>query len=187
MKSMNFKVWLEAIVSPLNLGDAMKKTLEFNVQGKWEKVDSKRHPWYKNDKVFEGYKFTGRLRNAKAWDPDFFFLSAHAILEEPIENYDSIKGKDGLRIIASMFYFDGKGGYQKLGERSNVAGEGPLVAAKEKTPSFRSDGSSLKTPLELANWVNYIVSNFRKDGGDDDDEQPEPRSPEPSNSRLVSV
>lgn len=183
---MQFKKWfMEALVKKDNLAIALQKTLEFNVDGKWEQIDSRRHPWYENDKVFEGYKLTAKLRNTKAWNPDYFFLHTHAILEKPISDYDSIKGTEGLRIIATMFYFDGKGGYQQLGQRSNIAGEGPLVAGKQIKPSSNLNGPSLKSPLELAKWVNYVVSNFRKNDDDDDDE-PEVDSPLPTSGRSLA-
>jgi hypothetical protein len=187
---MSFKKWIsEAIVKSNDLANALKKTLEFNVEGKWEKVESRFHNWYKNDKVFEGYKFNGVLKHPKANNPDFFFLSAHAILEKPIQNYDSITGDSGLRIVASFFYFDGLGGYQKLGERSNLEGEySPAVALKKRSVTFESNGPSLKTPFELSEWINYIISKFKKNDdndGDDDDKEPE-ISPSPSFGRSLA-
>ena len=173
MGIMNFKLWLEAQVSSEDMGDALKKTMEFSIEGDW-KFQIKKEPSLRH-----GVKFTGELRNNKTPGNSYFFLSTYAIFFQPVFAYDSIAGGDALKITAMILFFDGKGGYVKLGERG---GEFPNLKINS------SYGYALKTPLELSQWTKFIVDNwnFRDDNGGDE-EEPEPWTPTPSDSKLVTV
>jgi hypothetical protein len=170
---VNFKQWMEATVSSEDIGTAMKKTLEFKVDGHW-KVQ------VKNEPNIPGVKILGELRNHKTAGASYFLLSAYAIFGQPLFAYDSVLGGDKLKIACSMLYMDGKGGYAKLGERSSLYG-----GSDPSSPY----GLALKTPFELAHWVKSVVDGFSGFGsdGDDNDEEPSPSQPEPSNSRLVTT
>lgn len=173
MRIMNFKMWLEAKVSSENMAEALKKTMEFTVDGNW-KFQIKKEPSLRH-----GVKFIGELRNHKTLGNSYFFLSTYAIFSQPLFSYDSVDGGDELRITAMILFFDGKGGYMKLGERG-----GEFTDLKTNA----SYGYTLKTPLDLAQWTKFIVDQFNLgSGGDNDDEEPSPQTPEPSNSRLLSV
>jgi hypothetical protein len=50
------------------------------------------------------------------------------------------------------------------------------------------DGPSLKTPLELAEWINKVISHTDIGDEDDGDDEPDlPEVPDPSGRRLVGV
>jgi len=169
---MQFRNWLEAVVSSENLADAMKKTLEMRVDGDWE------FEFPKDATRGDSVKITGKLRNSKASGKSYFFLSAYAIKGRPLFAYDSLAGGDGLRITAMFIYFDGKGGYSKLGERGGEYGD----------DSPKSNyGQPLKSPFWLADWVNGIVAGFDGFGGGGGDD-PEPEwSPSAGPAKLVGV
>lgn len=167
---MEFRSWLEATVSSENLAEAMKKTLEMRVDGDWE------FSFPKDITRGDSVKITGKLHNEKTHGSSYFFLSAYAIKEQPLFAYDSLGGGDNLRITASFIYIDGKGGYSSLGARGREY-------AGEDVES--SHGQPLKSPFWLADWVNYIVSEF-KGFGDGDEDEPE-WSPSPAPSQLVGV
>lgn len=169
---MKFKQWLqEAIVETKNLGEAIKKTLEFTVPGSWS-FDIAPHQW---NRPKDSVRVTGHLKNQKTPDSAFFFLSAYAILEKPIESYDSITGDTDMRIVASFLFFESKNKYRKLGERSNnILGNWG-----------EDDGKSLKTPYQLSQWINTLIDKFGKDD-DPPDESPK-NTPTPSIPQLVGV
>lgn len=170
---MEFKVWLEAVVSSSNLLDAMQKTLEMRVDGDWE------FGYPKDITRGESVKITGKLHNSKTLGGSHFFLSAYAIKERPGFVYDSLEGGEDLRITASFLYIDGKGGYSSLGARSReYAGESPNS----------NYGQPLKSPFWLADWVNHIVFGFDGFGGGGGDDEDEPEwSPSRGPASLVGV
>lgn len=169
---MEFRNWLETVVSSENLAEALKKTLEMRVDGDWH------FEFPKEITKEESVKLTGKLRNSKTKGNSYFFLSAYAIKEQPLFSYDSLEGGDKLRINASFLYLDGKGGYSKLGERSRDY--------HDESPGSNY-GSPIKSPYWLADWVNSIVSKFDGFGGDEgDDDEPE-FNPTRGPAQLVGV
>ena len=171
---MNFKEWLEAVVSSSDIGEAMSKTLELKVDGKWYDTEIKRE---KQANSPPSIKFIGKLRNKKTpYLADYFFVSVYAILGDRLApqefgfTYDSVSGSDDLQITASILYFvDSKGGgYVKLGER------GSGYMSQDPSAPY---GYSLKVPYDLATLVNSVVNRFKGYGKFDDDggdDEPEP-------------
>ena len=178
---MNFKTWLESTVSIKDIGEAIQKTLEFQIPGKWTFEIAPHHWNKKNDAI----RVTANLRNEKTLKPsNRFLISSYAILENPIETYDSIDGNSDMRIISSMHYIDRPGYVTKLSERSeNILGPSPWK--KNWGPH---DGKSLRTPYELSKWVSNVINDFGNDdndGGDDAPEETPPDNVPVSNPQLV--
>lgn len=184
---MKFKEWLEAVVSSSDVGEAIKKTLELRVGGKWYDTEIKREKTHPNSPP--SVKFIGKLKNEKTdmGGPDYFFVSVYAILGRDKApdfgfTYDSVSGSEDLRIAASIIYLDGRGGYVKLGERSSDhASQDPLAPY----------GWSLRVPYDLATWINSVIGKFDGYGKFDDDgndEDPEPEwKPSSDPAGLVHV
>ena len=176
---MNFKNWVEAVVSSDDIGEALKRTMDMQVEGKWWDVTVKKEGT--NPPVV---KFFGKLRNGRVVGQGYFYVTAYAILGHrngsPLFSYDTATGSDELRINGSILYMDGRGGYAELGVRNSDH------HSQDLSSSF---GWSLRTPFEFAKWVEGVVGRFEGfgggDDGDDDDESP--WTPTPSGSKLVSV
>lgn len=169
---MHFKSWMEAVVSSSDLMGAMQKTLEMRVDGDWEFG----HP--KDLTRGDSVKITGKLRNGKTLGGSYFFLSAYAIKARPGFTYDSLHGGEDLRITAMFLYFDGRGGYSKLGERGG----------EYHSESPRSNyGQPMKSPFWVADWVNHIVDGFKGFGGGGGDEEEPEWSPSAGPAHLVGV
>jgi len=175
---MNFKEWfMEAVVNTTDLANAITKTLEFKIPGKWSFDTSDNHQWHPHKAI----RVHGLLKNEKTPLPSqHFMVGVFAILEKPIESYDSIKGDSDMRIVAVCHYIQKPGHIRKLGERS-----------KDIYPRSgywgNHDGESLRTPYELANWIEAVINGFgNNDDGDDDDDTPE-YTPSPTPSALVGV
>jgi len=171
----------EAVVSSEDVGSALRKTMEMQVEGRWSDVGVKREGH--NPPVV---KFMGKLRNERTGygGPEYFYVTAYAILGgrngSPLFSYDTASGSEDLRINGSILYLNGRGGYAELGVRSSDH------HSQDLSSSF---GQTLRTPFEFAKWVEAVVGRFEgfgdfdDDGGDDD---VEPWSPVPSSgSRLV--
>lgn len=169
---MNFKTWLlnENVVRTENIGEAIKQSIEFaGIPGKWS-FTIKPHNWAG---AHNCVRITATLN--RGIDQPYFLVSTFAILEKPLETYDSKIGADGLRIVSGIMYLDGQGNYKKLSER----GDNPL----KKWSDF--DGKSLKTPYQLAKWVKNVIENFKEeDDGDGDVDSP---MPAPQSPQLVGV
>lgn len=170
---MQFRTWLETMVSSENLLEAVQRTLEMRVDGSWD------FGYPKDVTRGDSVKITGKLRNGKTYGSSYFSLSAYAIKERPVFGYDSLSGGDDLRITAMFLYFDGKGSYSKLGERGReFAGETPMS----------NYGQPIRSPFWLADWVNHIVSGFDGFGGGGGGEEDEPEwNPSRGPAQLVGV
>ena len=153
---MDFREWLsEATVQTKDIGEAIKKTLEFKIPGKW-KFDIAPHQWHNANAV----RISANLKNEKTPEPtQYFFLSVYAILKDLIKSYDSINGDTNMRIDASLHFIERPGLVRKLDEHQ-----------------------SLKTPYELAKWVESLIEKF----GDDEDDSPED-APSPFIPQLVGA
>jgi hypothetical protein len=178
---MNFRTWLEAVVSSEDVGEALKRTLVMQVEGKWWDVEVRREKTSP-----PAFKFMGKLRNERSGygGPDYFYVTAFAILGgrngSPLFSYDTAAGSEDLRITGSVLYLNGRGGYAQLGVRSSDH------HSQDLSSSF---GWSVRTPFEFAKWVEGVVNRFDgfgdyDDDGDDDDPET-PWSPEPSGLGLV--
>ena len=181
---MNFKEWIEAVVSSEDVGEALKRTLEMQVEGKWWDVEIRKEKT--NPPAF---KFIGKLRNEKSGygGPDYFYVTAFAILGSkngsPAFTYDTAGGGEDLRITGSVLYLNGRGGYSQLGVRSSDHHSQNLLSPF---------GWSVKTPFEFAKWVEGVVNRFDGfgdyDDDDDNDDEPKPEwKPNLDPAGLVNV
>ena len=164
---MDFKNWLnEAQVQTKDIGSAIEKTLEFKIPGTWD-FDSSPHQW---DRPHDAMRVSGTLKNHKTPGPtNYFFLSCYAIMETPISTYDSITGNTSMRIVASFHYVEAPGSVKKLGERSRS-----ITPPRSSGSWGKHDGTALKTPYELANWVQTLIDEYGKDDDDRDDPEESP-------------
>ncbi|NBT57801.1 hypothetical protein EBT16_03355 [bacterium] len=198
-----FGEWLaEAMVRGSVAGEAMKKTLDFKVNAEWIKWSVEPKGWITDKGVKDSFDFSAAFYNPKVQKPAFFYVRAHAILEKPDAEYDSVSGSDEMEIMATMFVFNGRtglpgrpvgaeprnmkelldrDGHIRLSERNN----------RINFPGALSefDGPSLKTPLQLADWINKVISHtdIGGDDGEGEDEPDLPEVPDPSGRRLVGV
>jgi hypothetical protein len=159
---MDFREWLsEATVQTKDIGEAIKKTLEFKIPGKW-KFEIAPHKWYDITTHISKWntnavRISANLKNEKTPEPtQYFFLSAYAILLKDLISYDSINGDTNMRINASLHFVERPGIVRKLDERQ-----------------------SLKTPYELAKWVEALIEKFGRD------EEPPDDSPEDAPSPFI--
>jgi hypothetical protein len=199
---MNFKQWLsEAIVDISNIGEAIKKTLQFKIEAEWIKLDLQHKGWSTDKGVKKSIDIDAAFYHEKIQKPAFFFLRVLSVIVDPSKKYDSISGDGDVKIIADIFLFNGKSGLSSspmpkkrdsLNYILNVNGH-VLLSKREDSISYPGalsefDGPSLKTPLELANWVNKVISNIDL-GSDDDDNHDSPEDPiEPiSPQKLIKV
>jgi hypothetical protein len=185
----SFKSWFaEATVKGSLAGEAMKKTLEFKVEAEWIKWSVEKKGWMADSGTKDSFDLAASFYNPKVPRPAFFFLRSHAILEKPDAEYDSMKGGQEMTRKASMFLFNGKTGlggvlgaepksmkdalerhgHIKLSERLD---SGPHASY---WPGFLGelDGPALRTPMQLAEWVNKVIDRTEIDGGDDGDDDP---------------
>ena len=167
---MNFKEWMEAVVSSEDVGEALKRTLEMQVEGKWWDVELRKEKT--NPPAF---KFMGKLRNEKSGygGPDYFHVTAFAILGgrngSPLFSYNTAVSEE-LKITGEVVYFNGRGKQIQLGMRSSDHHSQNLLSPF---------GWFVKTPFEFAKWVEGVVNRFDgfgdyDDDGDDDDDEPKP-------------
>ena len=196
MKS--FYGWLsEATVKGSAAGEAMKKTLDFKIDAEWIKWSVEPRGWITDKGVKDSFDLSATFYNPKVPKPAFFFLRAFAILETPSSEYDSVKGGDEMKITASLSLFNGRSGLGGPGGEARSM-RGLLDAKGHLTLSERGgnfpgvlaefDGPALRTPLQLAEWVEKVIDNTDIGGEDDgEDENPESPVPEPSGGRLVGV
>lgn len=199
--SCNFREWLcEAVVKGSAAGEAMRRTLGFKVDAEWIKWEVEKKGWISDRGVRDSFDLAAAFHNPKVPKPAFFYVRAHAILEKPDAEYDSVSGSDGMEIMATMFVFNGRtglpgrpvgpeprsmkglldrDGHVRLSERnSRVDFPGALA---------EFDGPALKTPLQLADWINKVIAHTDIGGDDDEgDEYDAPEVPDPS-GRLVRV
>lgn len=195
-----FGEWLaEAKVRGSVAGDAMRKTLEFKVDAEWIKWSVEPKGWITDGGVKDSFDFAAAFYNPKVPKPAFFYLRANAILARPDAEYDSVSGSDEIKIQATMFLFSGKAGLGGIGGdarsmRGILDRDGHIrLSERGDRISFPGalaelDGPALKTPLQLADWVNRVISNTDIGGEDDGDEEPDsPQASDPGGRRLVGV
>lgn len=178
----------------------MRKTLEFKVDAEWIKWSVEPKGWITDKGVKDSFDLAAAFYNPKVPKPAFFYLRANAILERPDAEYDSVSGSDEMKIQATMSIFNGRTGLGGAGGSArNMRGilerDGHIrLSERGDRISFPGalselDGSALKTPLQLADWVNRVINNTDM-GGDDDGEDDEPDHPQvfdPSGRGLVGV
>lgn len=195
---LGFREWLkESVVKGSVAGDAMKKTLDFKVDAEWIKWSVEPKGWITDKGVKDSFDLQAAFHNPKAPKPAFFFLRAHAILDRPDAEYDSISGSDEMKIKATLFLFNGRTGLGGIGRDARsmkglLERDGHIMLAqRDERIMFPSalaefDGPVLRTPLELADWVNKVIAHTDMDGDDDNEDDTNPEVPDPS-GRLVSV
>lgn len=194
---------MEATVRGSVAGEAMMKTLEFNVDAEWIKRDVEKRGWISDRGVKDSFDLAAAFHHAKVQKPMFFYVRCHAILESPDAEYDSVRGGKEMKIYATLFLFDGRtgmaggvvgrapksmrgvlglNGHIKLSERGEVINYPGALA--------EFDGPSLRTPLELAEWINRVVEHTDIGGDEDDDGDGEgdfPEVPDPTGRKLIGV
>jgi hypothetical protein len=197
-----FGEWLaEARVRGSVAGEAMKRTMDFKVDAEWIKWSVEPKGWITDKGVKDSFDLAAAFYNPKVPRPAFFYLRANAILERPDAEYDSVSGSDEMKIQATMFLFNGRTGLGGVGNdarsmRGVLDRDGHIrLSERGDMISFPGalaelDGPALKTPLQLADWVNKVISNTDIGGEDDrgeDDEPDHPQVSDPSGRRLVGV
>jgi hypothetical protein len=199
-----FAQWIaEARVRGSAAGDAMKKTLDFKVDAEWIKWSVEPKGWITDKGVKDSFDFSAAFYNPKVPKPAFFYLRAHAILEKPDAEYDSMEGGGDMRIKASLFLFNGRTGLGGIPGRAAPRSmrelldrEGHvMLSQRDDSISFPSalaelDGPSLRTPVQLADWVNKVIDHTDiggEDDGEDDDQPDRPYVGDPSGRRLIGV
>ena len=177
---MNFRLWLaEANVRGSAAGEAMKKTLDFKVDAEWIKWSVEPRGWMTDKGTKDSFDLSAAFYNPKVPKPAFFFLRAHAILEKPDTEYDSVKGSDEMKIIATLFLFNGRTGLpgRTAGEAKSMRGlldrDGHVrLSERNDRVNFPGalaefDGPALRTPLQLAEWIDKVISHADLGGEDD--------------------
>lgn len=199
-----FRQWLaEAKVRGSVAGEAMKKTLEFKVNAEWIKWNLEPKGWMTDQGTKDSFDFSFAFHNPKVAKPAFFYLRAFAILEKPDAEYDSVSGGEDMKIKASLFLFNGKtglAGRQSGAEPRSISGlldrEGHIkLSERDDRVNFPGalaefDGPVLRTPLQLADWINKVIDHTDIGGEDDggDDKEPDhPEVPDAGSKRLVGV
>lgn len=195
---MGFGRWLEARVRGSVAGEAMKRTLEFKVDAEWIRWSVEPKGWISDKGIKDSFDLAAAFHSNKVPKPAFFHLRAHAVLERPDAEYDSVTGSDQMRIKAVLFLFNGRTGMGGTGGneksmRGLLERDGHIrLSERDDKINFPGalsefDGPSLRTPLELADWVNRVVAHTDIDGDDEGDDEPEsPEVPDPS-GRLIGV
>lgn len=202
---MRFARWLEARVSGSMAGEAMKRTLDFKVDAEWIKWGVEKKGWISDGGTKDSFDLSAAFYNPKVPKPAFFYVRANAILERPDAEYDSVAGGGEMEIRASIYLFNGKTGlggvlgseprsmkgllerhgHVKLSERGDRSKVG------SHWPGFISelDGPSLRTPLQLADWINKVIehTDLGMDDEGDDDGPENPQVPNPAGGSLVGV
>lgn len=198
--SRGFREWLkEATVKGSAAGDAMKRTLDFKVDAEWIKWDVEPKGWITDKGVMDSFDLQASFHNPKVAKPAFFYIRAHAILDRPDAEYDSVAGSDEMKIKATLFLFNGRTGLSARGgearsTRDLLDRDGHIMLAqRDDRINFPSalaelDGPSLRTPLQLADWINKVIAHTDIGGDDDNDDEPDtPQVPDPSGRKLVGV
>lgn len=196
-----FREWLsEATVKGSKAGDAMKRTLDFKVDAEWIKWSVESKGWITDSGVKDSFDLAAAFHHPKVAKPAFFFLRAHAILDRPDAEYDSVSGSEEMIIKATLFLFSGRtglGGVPGAGNPRNMrelldANGSIKLSERGDQANFPGalsefDGSPLKTPLMLAEWVKKVASHTDIGGEDDGGDEPEnPEVGDPS-GRLVGT
>jgi hypothetical protein len=196
-----FKRWLEARVRGSAAGEAMKRTLDFKIDAEWIKWDVEKKGWITDKGTKDSFDLAAAFYNPKVERPAFFYLRAFAILDRPDSEYDSVEGGGEMKIKASLFLFNGRTGLGPTGSGNPRSMRGLLerdghirLSERDDRVSFPGalaefDGPPLKTPLQLADWVNAVIDHTDI-GGEDDGNDDRPDSPDvhgPSGRRLVGV
>lgn len=194
-----FREWLsESVVKGSAAGQAMRKTLEFKLDAEWIKWSVEPRGWITDAGVKDSFDLSVAFYSPKVPKPAFFNLRAHAILDRPDVEYDSVSGGE-MKIKASLFLFNGKtglGGIPGAAARSMkglLDREGHLLLGqrddKVNFPSVLAefDGPPLRTPLQLAEWIKIVIDNTDIGGEDGDDEDPREPVPVSGGSGLVEV
>lgn len=197
---MQFKNWLaENVVKGSLAGEAMKKTLDFKLDAEWIKWNLEPKGWITDRGVKDSFDLSAAFYNPKVPKPAFFFLRAHAILDRPDAEYDSISGSDEMKIKATLFVFSGRTGLGGAGgDARSMKGllerDGHIkLSEREDRIGFPGalsefDGPSLRTPLQLAEWIKKVIDHTDIGNDDDGDDDPEtPEAPNPVGGRLVGV
>lgn len=196
-----FGRWLEARVRGSAAGDAMRRTLEFKVDAEWIKWSVEPKGWITDKGVKDSFDLSVAFYSQKVPKPAFFSVRAGAILDKPDAEYDSVVGSEEMKITATISLLSGKkgmGGVPTAKSPKNMRdlldSEGFIHLSERNDHIYfggalsEFDGPSLRTPLQLAEWVNRVVENTDIGGGDDGDEDPEqPDVPEPDGRRLIGV
>jgi hypothetical protein len=185
---MEFRNWLEAMVSTESIGDSIKRTLEFVVEGDWEFV--LRNPT-KGKSVIDGILRNEKTRHLSRHHggQDCFNLNVKAYFEGSWYDsktgvIESLSGQSKIKIECDLdyaVYSETKFiGVNTLGSRNSYGyvGRG-------------NSGGPLNTPMELANWVKNIVDGFKGfgngGGGEDNDDSDPEWSPSSGPAKLVEV
>lgn len=201
---LGFKGWLaEGIVKGSLAGEAMKRTLDFKIDAEWIKWDVEPKGWITDRGVKDSFDLSAAFYSPKISRPAFFYLRAFAILSRPDAEYDSVKGSDEMKIMATLFVFNGRTGLGGVPSASNPKNMREFLDAKGNIklsergdhinfPGALSelDGPALRTPLQLADWVRTVIDHTDiggKDDGDEGDEPDIPETPSPGSRRLVGV
>lgn len=195
-----FREWLtESMVKGSMAGEAMKRTLDFKVDAEWIEWKVEPKGWISDGGVKDSFDLQAAFYNPKVAKPAFFYIRAHAILDRPDAEYDSVRGSGDMKIFATMFLFNGKTGLGGMGGNPRSM-RGVLDAHGHIRLSERGDninfpgalsefdGPALRTPLDLATWINRVVGHTDIGGNDDGEDEPEtPDVPNPIGGRLVGV
>lgn len=196
-----FSLWLEARVKGSMAGDAMKKTLDFKVDAEWIKWEVEKKGWITDEGAKDSFDLSAAFYNPKVQRPAFFYLRAFAILGRPDAEYDSVHGGEEMKITANLYLFGGKTGLSgavSSGGQKSLKGllekEGHVLLSHREDrinfPGFLGelDGPPLRTPLELADWINKVIGHTDMGMDDDGNDGPEnPEVPNPTGGVLAGV
>lgn len=166
----NFKTWFEAVVSTRDIERGIAKTLEFKLSGRWRSWDfASGTNWF---------SFSVQYFHPKNPPGTYFYLSGHVTLAQPVMDYDSITGDEGIKIKSQLRYIGRTGKVYQVGVRDSGESGGKLSPV----------GPVLRTPLELGEWAKHLVENFEfpdeEMGGDDDMSPYEPSFGGPELSKV---
>lgn len=198
--SCNFREWLsETTVKGSAAGDAMKKTLDFKLDAEWIEWKVEPKGWITDKGTKDSFDLQAAFYNPKVAKPAFFYIRAHAILDHSEAKYDSVSGSEEMKIKATLFLFNGRTGLSARGGNARsmkdlLDRDGHIMLAQRDDrimfPSALAefDGTSLKTPLQLADWINKVIAHTDIGGDDDNEDEPDtPEAPDPSGRKLVGV
>lgn len=201
---IGFKSWLaEGSVKGSLAGEAMKRTLDFKIDAEWIKWDVEPKGWITDRGVKDSFDLQVTFYHLKVPKPAFFYIRAHAILDRPDMEYDSVSGSKEMKIKATLFLFNGRTGLGSVPDsgiprnmRELLDAEGHIrLSERDDRITFPGamsefDGPALRTPLQLADWVRTVIDHTDiggRDDGDEDDEPDMPKTPAPGKGRLVGV
>lgn len=158
---MNFKNWLvESTVETKNIATAIEKSIEFIVPGRW-KFRNKDHIWYRDTGKKDSVNImaTGNTSKGRFW------VNIYTIADAPTPTYDSKTGNSSIEILVSIFHV-----FMKINP----------IDGKEFIDYHHLGEAKLKTPYEVANWIDAQIDNF----GKDDEDGPEDITPTPNPSLV---